>query len=56
MKFQEILPILISRASTLEMKGWVYACCVRSSMIYGIETTPFLADVKFERTEMQMII
>ena len=27
-----------SRASTLEMKGRVYASCVRSSMTYGSET------------------
>ena len=35
----------------------VYASCVRSSMTYGSETRPLLADVglKFERAEMQMI-
>ena len=39
------------------LKGRVYASCVRSSMIYGSETRPLLADVgsKFEREEMQMI-
>ena len=32
----------------------VFASCVRSSMTYGSETRPLLADVglKFERTEM----
>ena len=35
----------------------VNARCVRSSMIYGSETRPLLADVglKFERAEMQII-
>ena len=37
----------------LEMKGRVYASCVRSSMTYGSETRPLLVDVglKFERGE-----
>ena len=36
---------------SLEMKGRVYASCVRSSMTYGSETRPLLAHVglKFER-------
>ena len=37
MKFRELLPFLTSRATPLEMKGRVYASCVRSSMIYGSE-------------------
>ena len=39
------------------MKGRVYVSCVRSSMTYGSETRPLLADVelKFERAEMRMI-
>ena len=54
MKFREILPLLTSRAPSLEMKGRVYA---RSSMTYGSETRPLLVDVglKFERAELQMI-
>ena len=45
------------QSSPLEMKGQVYASCVRSSMTYGSETRPLLVDVglKFERTEMQII-
>ena len=41
------------QSSTLEMKGRVYACCIRSSMTYGSETTPLLVDVelKFERAD-----
>ena len=57
MKLRELLPFLTSRAPPLEMKGGLYASCVRSSMTYGSETRPLLADVglKFERAEMQMI-
>ena len=57
MKFRELLPFLTSRAPPLEMKGRVYASCVRSSMTYGSETRSLLVDVglKFERAEMQMI-
>ena len=44
-KFGELLPLLTSRALPLEMKGRVYASCVRSSMTYGSETRPLLAEV-----------
>ena len=55
MMFRELLPFLTSRAPLLEMKGRVYASCVRSSMTYGSETRPLLADVglTFERAEMR---
>ena len=41
----------------MEMKGRVYASCVRSSITYGSKTRPLLVDVglKFERAEMKMI-
>ena len=57
MKFRELFPSLTSRSPPLEIKGRVFASCVRSSMIYGSETMPLLVDVglKFERAEMQMI-
>ena len=57
MKFRELLPFLTSRAPSLEMKGRLYATWVRSSMTYGSETRPLVADVslKFERAEMKMI-
>ena len=45
MKFREFLPFLPSRAPPLEMKGRVYASCVRSSMTYGSEIRPLLAMV-----------
>ena len=38
MTFRELFPFLTSRAPPLEMKGRVYASCVRSSMTYGSET------------------
>ena len=57
MKFRERLPFPTSIAPPLEMKGRVYASCVRSSMTYGSEIRPLLVDVglKFERAEMQLI-
>ena len=39
--------------SPLEMKGQVYASCVRNSMIYGNELAA--VGLKFERADMQMI-
>ena len=42
MKFRELFPVLKPRTHPLEMKGRVYASCVRSSMIYGSETRPLL--------------
>ena len=50
-------PFLTSRALPLEMKGQVYASCVRNSMTYGSKTRPLLVEVglKSEREEMQMI-
>ena len=56
-KFRELLPFLISRAPPLELKGRVYANCVRSSMTYGSETMPLLVNVglKFEIAEIAEI-
>ena len=42
-KFRELLPFLTSKAPSLEMKGRVYASCVRSSMTYGSETRPLMS-------------
>ena len=51
MKFRKLLPFLISRANPPERNGRVYRIRVRSSMIYGSETRPLLADIglKFKR-------
>ena len=50
----------IQSSHALEMKGRVYASCIRSSMTYGSEIRPLPADdsdvgLKFERAEMQVI-
>ena len=45
MMFRELLPLLTSRTPLLEMKGRLYASCVRSSMTYGSETRPLPAGV-----------
>ena len=57
MNIRERLPFMTSRAPPLEMKGRVYASCIRSRMTYGSETRPLLVDVglKSERAEMQLI-
>ena len=47
-KVQELLPFLTSRAPPLEMKGRVYARCIKSSMSYVSETMPLLADVELK--------
>ena len=43
--------------SLANMTGRVYASCVRSSLIYGSEAVPLLADVwlKFKGEAMRMI-
>ena len=48
-----LLPFLISKAPPLEMKDRVYVSCIRSSMTYGSEARPLLADVglKFEKAD-----
>ena len=55
LEFREFLPFLTLNAPLLKMKGRLYTCCIRSSMIYGSETMPLLADVGFERAEMKVI-
>ena len=56
MKFREIMPFLTSRDAPLEMKGQVYASCIRRSMIYGNETRFLLVDVglQFKRADYKM--
>ena len=52
---QGVFSISNIQSSPIEMKGRMYASCVRSSITYGSETRPLLADdgLKLERTEMQ---
>ena len=53
MKFRELLPFLTSIAPPLEMKGRVYASCVRNRMTHGSETMPLLADVGLKLKEQR---
>ena len=57
MKFRELFFISYIQRSLASMIGRVYASCVRSSLIYGSEARPLLADVwlKFEGAAMTMI-
>ena len=55
MKFRDLFPFLTSKAPSLEMRGRVYASCVRSSMIYGSETLLVDFGLKFKRADMHMI-
>ena len=57
MRFRELLPFLTFIGPPLEIKGRLYASCVRSGMTYGGDTRPLLVYVGlyFERAEMQMI-
>ena len=53
MKFRELFLFFAPRDAPLEIKGRVYASCVRSSMTYGSKTRHLLFDVglQFERAE-----
>ena len=48
------MPFLISRAPLLEMKGRVYASCVRISKFYGTETRLLLANIGLDGFEEQI--
>jgi len=56
-KFSEYLPILTGKGFSLKLKGKVYATCVRSCLIHGIETWPMKVEheLQLNRTEMSMI-
>ena len=57
MKFRELFSISYIQRSLASMIGRVYASCGSSSLIYGSEARPLLADVwlKFEGAAMTMI-
>ena len=50
MKFRDLLPFLTYIAPPLEMKGRVYACCVRSHIIMEVILGPFLEEDLFKST------
>ena len=45
MKFRVLVSFLTSRALPLEMKGEMYASCIRNNIVYGYETRTLLGDV-----------
>ena len=56
-KFHEYIPILTGKRLSLQLKGKVYATCVRSCLMHGSETWPMKVEheLKLNRTEMSMI-
>jgi len=56
-KFREYLPILTGKGFSLQLKGKVYATCVRSCLMHGSETWAMKVEheLKMNRTEMSTI-
>ena len=56
-KFKELLPLLTTKATSLNIRGEIYATCVRSVMLYGSETWPVKVEdsQRLHRNEMSMI-
>ncbi len=57
-KFWELIGVLTRRGVSLELKGKVYAACVRCVMIYGSETWVMNVEQqrRLERVEMRMVL
>ena len=55
-KFNELMPILTMRGTSLKVKGTIYKACVQSVMMYGSGTwTMKVEDTqKLKRTEASM--
>ena len=56
-KFNELLPILTMRGTSLKVKGKIYKACVQSVMMYGSETSAMKVEAmqKLKRTEASMM-
>ena len=56
-KFNELMPILTMRGTSLKMKGKIYKACVQSVMMYGSETWAMKVEntQKLMRTEASMM-
>ena len=56
-KFNELMPILIMRGTSLGVKGKIYKACVQSVMMYGSETWAMKVEdtQKLKRTEASMM-
>ena len=39
-KFRQLVPLLTNKSIKLKVRGRLYSCCVRSSMLLGCETWP----------------
>ena len=57
-KFRELLPLLTTKATSLKIRGEIYATCVRSVMLYGSETWPVKVEdsQRLHRNEMSMML
>ena len=56
-KFNELMPILTMRRTSLKVKGKIYKACVQSVMLYGSETWAMKVDdtQKLNSTEASMM-
>ena len=56
-KFNELMPILTTRGTSLKVKGKIYKACVQSVMMYGSETWAMKVEdtQKLKRTEASMM-
>ena len=56
-KFRDLLPLLGSKAVSLETKGDLYRSCIQPVLLYGSETWPSKAEVtqRLARNEMSMV-
>ena len=56
-KFNELMPILTMRGTSLKVKGKIYKACVQSVMMYGSETWAMKVEdtQKLKRTEASMM-
>ena len=56
-KFNELMPILTMRGTSLKVKGKIYKACVQSVMMYGSETWAIKVEdtQKLKRTEASMM-
>lgn len=56
-KFRELLPLLVGKGASLNLKGKIYKACVQRVLVYGSETWAMKVEDmrRLERTERMMI-
>ena len=56
-KFRQLVPLLTNKDISLTVRGRLYICCVRSSMLHGSETWPVRKEneVALRREQMRMV-